>query len=84
MKLLKVTLLRSPIGRQEKQKRTLKGLGLTKLHKTVYLENTEANRGMVYKVRHLVDLDVVTEKQRDAELAARKAKPQTFRIVGEG
>ena len=51
---LKVTQVRSGIGRPEKQKRTLEGLGLTKLHKSVILEDTLAIRGMIRKVSHLV------------------------------
>ncbi len=51
-----VTLKRSPIGRQQDQRATLRGLGLTKLHKTVELENTPSVRGMVKKVIHLVEV----------------------------
>ncbi len=78
-KLLKVTLRRSAIGRQQVQKDTLRGLGLTKREKTVYLENTSANRGMVWAVRHLVAVEPATEEQRDAALT--KKKRPTFRVV---
>lgn len=53
---LTVTLRRSSIGRPADQRATLRGLGLTKLHKTVEVENTPSVRGMVKKVIHLVEV----------------------------
>lgn len=53
---IKVTLVRSGIGRSEKTRQTLRGLGLTKLNKTVELKNTPAIRGMIEKVSFLVKL----------------------------
>ncbi|MBW1786506.1 MAG: 50S ribosomal protein L30 [Deltaproteobacteria bacterium] len=54
---IKVTLVKSGIGRNQKIRRTLKGLGLTKLHKTVELKNTPSIRGMIDKVAFLVRID---------------------------
>jgi large subunit ribosomal protein L30 len=51
---LKVTQVKSGIGRPESQRRTLAGLGLGKLHKSVVLQDTPAIRGMIVKVSHLV------------------------------
>ncbi|MCP4690877.1 MAG: 50S ribosomal protein L30 [Desulfobacterales bacterium] len=51
---LKITLVRSMIGRPEKHRKVLRGMGLTKLHRTVELEDTPAIRGMVNTVSHLV------------------------------
>ncbi len=56
MKKIQVTLKRSGIGRPQRQKDTLRGLGLTKLNKTVILNDTPAIRGMVHKVIHLVEV----------------------------
>lgn len=53
-KTIKVTLVKSGIGKNKKIRHTLRGLGLTKLHKTVELKNTPAIRGMVHKVSFLV------------------------------
>ncbi|MBW1731684.1 MAG: 50S ribosomal protein L30 [Deltaproteobacteria bacterium] len=53
---IKVTLVKSGIGYNQKIRQTLKGLGLTKLHKTVELENTPAIRGMIKKVSFLVKI----------------------------
>ena len=54
---LKVTLVRSGINRPELQKLTIKGLGLTRMHKTVVLNDTAAIRGMIRKVSHLVKVE---------------------------
>lgn len=51
---LKITLIKSGIGRPPKQRLTLESLGLNKLHKTVILKDTPQVRGMVNKVSHLV------------------------------
>ena len=53
-KTVKVTLVKSPIGTNEKQRATLLGLGLKKLHQTRELEDTPAMRGMITKVAFLV------------------------------
>jgi large subunit ribosomal protein L30 len=55
---IKVTLLRSGIGHNKKIRGTLKGLGLTKLHKTVELNNTPAIRGMIEKVSFMVRVEI--------------------------
>ena len=54
---LKVTLIRSGINRPELQKLTIKGLGLTRMNKTVILNDTAAIRGMIRKVSHLVKVE---------------------------
>ncbi len=53
-KRIKVTLVRSGIHRPETQRQTLRGLGLTRLNKTVSLKDDPAVRGMIRKVSHLV------------------------------
>jgi large subunit ribosomal protein L30 len=54
---LKITLVRSYIGRPEKQRKILRGMGLTRLQRTVLLNDTPEIRGMVHKVSHLVTLE---------------------------
>ena len=51
---LKITQIKSGIGRPETQRRTLAGLGLGKLHRSVVLQDTPAIRGMIVKVSHLI------------------------------
>lgn len=53
---LRITLKRSGVGRPQRQRATLRGLGLTRLHKTVELKDTPEIRGMIAKVIHLVDV----------------------------
>ena len=56
-KTLRVTQVKSPIGRPASQRQTLIGLGLNKMHRRRDLEDTPAVRGMINKVRHLVVVD---------------------------
>jgi large subunit ribosomal protein L30 len=56
---LKVTLTRSGINRGKRHRQTLRGLGLTRMGKTVELENTNAIRGMIFQVQHLVRVEHV-------------------------
>lgn len=56
-KNLKITLVRSTIDRQASQKATVRGLGLRKLNHSVIREDTDAIRGMVRKVQHLVAVE---------------------------
>jgi large subunit ribosomal protein L30 len=54
---LRVTQIKSPIGRPADQRQTLIGLGLNKMHRTRELEDTPAVRGMINKVHHLVRVE---------------------------
>ena len=54
---IKVTLVKSGIGKDKKIRQTLKGLGLTKLNKTVTLKNTRPIRGMIDKVLFMVRVE---------------------------
>jgi len=52
-----ITLVRSPIGYSKRQKATLKAMGLKKVNQSVVMDNTQAIRGMIDKVAHLVEVD---------------------------
>ncbi len=54
---IRVTLVKSGIGKPKRVKQTLTGLGLTKMHKTVELNNSPAIRGMIAKVSFLVRVE---------------------------
>ena len=54
---IRITQIRSPIGRPAIQRATLIALGLNKLHRTRELEDTPAVRGMIGKVHHLVRVE---------------------------
>jgi large subunit ribosomal protein L30 len=57
--LLRITLTKSPIGYSERQKRTVRALGLRRMHQTVEQRDTAVIRGMIAKVKHLVTVDEV-------------------------
>ena len=57
-KTVTVEQIGSPIRREAKQRQTLVGLGLNKLHRTSTLEDTPAVRGMIAKVKHLVRVEM--------------------------
>ena len=61
MKKIKITQVRSGIGRPLRQKRTLQALGLKKMHQTVEKEATPQILGMVAKVQHLVCMEEIAE-----------------------
>ncbi len=54
---IKLKLVRSMIGRPEKHRKVLRGMGLTRLNKTVELKDTPELRGMIKKVSHLVSIE---------------------------
>ena len=51
---IKITLVRSPIGFNRTQGKTIEGMGLRRIRHTVELLDTPETRGMIHKVRHLV------------------------------
>jgi len=59
MKKIKITQVRSGIGRPLRQKRTLEALGLKRIRQTVEHEATPQILGMVHKVKHLVSFEEV-------------------------
>ena len=56
---LKITLVRSTIGRPGDQGRTVRSLGIRRLHQTVVRPDNPSIRGMVTKVRHLIEVEEV-------------------------
>ncbi|MCL2024891.1 MAG: 50S ribosomal protein L30 [Coriobacteriia bacterium] len=58
-KQLKVTQIKSAIGKEKSQGATLKALGLRKIRHAVVHDDTPVIRGMVFKVKHLVEVEEV-------------------------
>ncbi|MBE0476807.1 MAG: 50S ribosomal protein L30 [Coriobacteriia bacterium] len=56
-KTIRITQVRSSIGSPADQKATIRALGLKRLRHTVERPDTPAVRGMVFKVKHLVEVD---------------------------
>ena len=54
---IKVTLVRSTIGRIEAHKATVKGLGLRRMHHSVEVQDTPAIRGMINAVSYLLKVE---------------------------
>ena len=53
---LKITLMKSPTGFNRTQGKTVQGMGLRRIRHTVELLDTPETRGMIHKVRHLVEV----------------------------
>lgn len=58
-KKIKVTQIRSTIGKLENQKRTIDALGLGKINKSVVHNDNDVIRGMIDKVKHIVKVEEV-------------------------
>jgi len=57
---LRITLVKSPTGYAERQKRTARALGLRRLHQTVEQADTAVVRGMIAKIPHLLSVEEVS------------------------
>jgi large subunit ribosomal protein L30 len=55
--MLKITQVRSSIGRPGKQGRTLRALGIRRMNQTVIHRDTPQIKGMIFKVEHLVRVE---------------------------
>ena len=56
---LRITLVKSTIGADPKNKKTVEALGLRKLNKTVEMPDNESVRGMIRQVRHMVKVEEI-------------------------
>ena len=56
-KVVRITLVKSPIGYSKPHKATIRALGLKKMHQTVEHVDSPTLRGMLYKVAHLVKVE---------------------------
>ncbi len=57
MSKIRITWIKSAIGYEESQRKTLQTLGFHRLHQNVVLEDSNSVRGMINKVRHLVKVE---------------------------
>ena len=74
MDRLRITWKRSTIGYRQDQAATIRSLGLKRLHQTVERPDTPVVRGMVHKVRHLVQVQEVVEKPAPRRRRASRKK----------
>lgn len=56
---LKITLVRSTIGTKPQHRKTIEALGLRKIRQTVEKPDNPQTRGMIHKVRHLVEVEEI-------------------------
>lgn len=56
-KIVRITLVRSPIGYSVRQKATVRALGLRRINQTVEHQDSPTLRGMIAKVSHLIDVE---------------------------
>ena len=59
---VKIKLVKSIIGRTEKQRKIVKGLGLRKINSEVIRENRPEIAGMIYKINFMLDVQEVSKK----------------------
>ena len=59
MSKVRITQVRSTIGRPERQKRTVKALGLGKINRSVEKDNNDTIAGMIRKISHLVKVEEI-------------------------
>jgi large subunit ribosomal protein L30 len=59
MKVIRITLTRSPIGYSQRHKATIRALGLHRLHQSVEQADSPTVRGMIAKVNHLVEVEEI-------------------------
>jgi large subunit ribosomal protein L30 len=64
-KMLRITLVRSPIGRPAVQRRTVRALGLKKLHHSVVQQSTPEIKGMISRISHLVAVEPCEEERSE-------------------
>lgn len=70
---LKITQVKSAIGKPEAARKVLAGMGLRRMHQSVILPDTAAVRGMIFKVPHLVKVERVPQGQRRSARSRRGA-----------
>ncbi len=73
-KKLRITQVKSAIGRPADQGKTLRALGLGKINRVNEVVDNESVRGMVFKVKHLVKVEEVAAPAKKAAPKAKKAE----------
>lgn len=64
-RILRITLVKSPIGYSQRHKDTIRALGLRRINQTVEQPDTPTMRGMVAKVNHLVSIEVIAPEDTE-------------------
>jgi large subunit ribosomal protein L30 len=77
VKKLKITQVKSGIGRNKRQRRTLEALGIRKMHQTVIHNDTPSIRGMITKVSHLVEFEEFEGEEVESSEEVVETAPDT-------
>jgi large subunit ribosomal protein L30 len=77
VKKLKITQVKSGIGRNKRQRRTLEALGIRKMHQTVIHNDTPSIRGMITKVSHLVEFEEFEGEEVESSEEVVETAPET-------
>jgi len=73
--MLRIKLVRSPIGNTARNRATVKALGLRKMHQTVEHNDSPSIRGMIHSVKHLLQVEVNDQPLVKAPAQPKKARP---------
>ena len=79
VEMLKITQVKSRINRKKDHKATLDALGISRMHQTVYHEDTACLRGMVRKVRYMVEVEVVDVEAKAATRSRSRSSSPSLR-----
>lgn len=77
--MLHIKLVKSPIGNNVRNRKTVAALGLRKVHQTVIQEDTPTIRGMIHHVKHMLE---VTESAEGAKVPKAKGHKAAARLSG--
>lgn len=77
VKKLKITQVKSGIGKNKRQRRTLEALGIRKMHQTVIHNDTPSIRGMITKVSHLVEFEEFEGEEVESSEEVVETAPET-------
>jgi len=86
--MLRIELVKSPIGNNVRNRATVQALGLRKLHQVVIQPDNSSIRGMVHHVKHMLSVEVVEDAPKAAETqeapkAERKPRAKKEKVADE-
>lgn len=65
--MLRIKLVKSPIGNTPNNRAIVKALGLKKMNQIIYKPDSPVFQGMIHKIKHLLEVDVVDDKSLTQE-----------------
>ena len=74
--MLRIKLVKSPIGNNVRNRATVQALGLKKMHHSVYLPDNPSVRGMIHHVKHMLEVTEISDKDVPTNLPHRRVQPK--------